>query len=141
MFNKRRPTMIVLTDVTRSFSASSGPGGQNVNKRATKATLCFDIEACRRFSQEQKLLMKERAPQRYLVGKRIICVTSQETRSQKENERRALKKLNTIITRALTPRKKRKTTVPQSVQRRIHRERRLLKERRRERKATRRNVL
>lgn len=45
---------IIEQHVHYGHSKSSGHGGQNVNKRETKAALYFDIDSCDQLSDEQK---------------------------------------------------------------------------------------
>ena len=91
--------------VQKFFTRSSGPGGQNVNKRETKVTLIFDLEAAD-FSPEERERLLRKFPSC------LIRVISQETRSQHQNEELAFQKLERVIERALTPEKKRKKIVP-----------------------------
>jgi ribosome-associated protein len=45
---------ILAREVHFHFSKSSGPGGQNVNKRETKAELYFNIHDSNSLTSEQK---------------------------------------------------------------------------------------
>lgn len=49
---------IIEHHVTYGHSKSSGHGGQNVNKRETKAELYFHIDNCEQLSDEQKHRIK-----------------------------------------------------------------------------------
>jgi peptidyl-tRNA hydrolase ICT1 len=80
-----------------SFSRSSGPGGQNVNKVNTKATL--------RCSLAQAWIPKWAVPalkndSHYVASTHSILVTSTVHRSQDQNIEECLKKLHTIIAAA-----------------------------------------
>lgn len=93
-----------------SFARSSGPGGQNVNKRSTKAQLRVDVGAL-------GLDPRARARLRRLARSMInesgeLIIASEETRSQARNKEACLEKLDGLIARALTPPKVRKKTKP-----------------------------
>ena len=52
---------ILAHEVHYHFSRSSGPGGQNVNRRATKAELYFNIHDSQYLTPEQKQRLIELA--------------------------------------------------------------------------------
>ncbi len=96
--------------VSFSFVASGGPGGQNVNKRATKAELRvlladipIDPEARERLAA--------------LAGRRLsddgqIVITAEEYRSQGRNRAACLERLRELIIRAMVRPKRRRATRP-----------------------------
>jgi len=92
-------------EIAISAVRSGGPGGQNVNKVATAIQLRFDIrasslpEACR-----QRLLA---LPDRRISQDGVIVIKSQEYRSREKNLQAALERLQTLVRRALQPRKQR----------------------------------
>lgn len=88
----------------RTFTRSSGPGGQNVNKRATRVTLNFDIDQSL-FPESSKDRLKKSFPSG------IIQISAEDTRSQRQNEALAFERLQKIIERKLTPPKPRKKTL------------------------------
>ncbi|HNN95800.1 MAG TPA: alternative ribosome rescue aminoacyl-tRNA hydrolase ArfB [Pseudomonadota bacterium] len=99
---------------------SSGPGGQNVNKVASKIELRFDLPGTQALSLE----VKERL--RSIAGSRLdadgwILVVSQLTRDQSRNLEDALSKLRQLILVALVRPTPRRATRPT----RASRERRL----------------
>lgn len=89
----------------KKFSHSSGPGGQNVNKTATKVQLSFDIQKSALDDEEKRRLM-----QKFPDGE--IHVYSQETRSQHRNQELAFEHLSDIIVEALRVEKKRRGKKP-----------------------------
>jgi len=97
-------------------SRSSGPGGQNVNKVNTKVELRFDVMKSAVLSEEEKSLILIK-----LKGKinsdGILIITSQEDRSQLKNKETAISKFYTLVTRALTPPKPRRSTKPTTASR------------------------
>jgi ribosome-associated protein len=94
-----------------SASRSSGPGGQNVNKVNTKVELRFNIASSSLLSDEEKELLMEKLAKKINSEGELILV-SQTGRSQLKNKEKAIEKFYSLLTRALTPRKKRKPTKP-----------------------------
>ncbi len=96
-------------DLMVSFSRSSAPGGQNVNKVSTRATVVFDFENCAalsEFHRERIRRMLSRRMDRF--GRlQIIC---QEHRTQLANRKAAVERLVELLRQALTPPKPRKKT-------------------------------
>jgi len=88
---------------------SSGAGGQHVNKTSSRIELTWNIRDSRVLTDEQRSMLMERLASRISTDGAIRIVAS-ETRSQKQNRERAEIRLAETITRALTPRKKRKPT-------------------------------
>lgn len=94
-------------DLTWQATRSSGPGGQNVNKVASKIELRFDLPGTRVLSVDTKLRL------RALAGSRVdadgwLLIVSQLTRDQGRNLDDAREKLRLLILRALerpTPRR------------------------------------
>lgn len=81
-------------------SASSGPGGQHVNKVSTRITLWFDVANSPSFSREQKDLVMRRLGSR--IGKDgVLRVISQQTRSQAANRELAVKRFMELMQAAL----------------------------------------
>ncbi|GEM_PF-5235991 len=102
--------MISLPDLKRStqksFSRSSGPGGQNVNKTSSKVTLFFELQNSFLKNEEIERLLKK-------FPKGIIQVVNQESRSQWMNTELAFDHLKEMIERSLqVPKKRKKTLAP-----------------------------
>lgn len=102
-----------------SFIQSSGPGGQNVNKRATKAELRLWL---------RDLPLAEDALERLatLAGRRLteegeLLITSEEHRSQIRNKTECMERLRDLILQAQVRPKRRKRTRPSrgSIERRL----------------------
>lgn len=111
---------IAISDSELGFTASrsSGPGGQNVNKVATRVTLSFDLEGSPHFSDEQKELIRERLATR-INKDGILSVSSQRERSQSRNREAARERLGELLRQALeVDPERRATRIPRGVDRR-----------------------
>jgi len=80
--------------VTMSFSRSSGPGGQNVNKVNTKATVRCALDVPWIPAWAKTVLAKD---PHYAPSSHSLLVTSTTTRSQAQNIDDCLAKLHKII--------------------------------------------
>ncbi len=107
---------IPLSEIHFQFSRSGGPGGQNVNRIATKVELRFDIKHSSSFSEEQRVLLLQQLARR--VDRRgIFHLSAQESRSQWMNRQKVLDRFRNVVAHALAPRKKRIRSVPTSTSR------------------------
>ena len=119
---------IVVTDsvrvperaLTMRAVRASGPGGQNVNKVASKVDLRVDLEAI------EGLTDPARDRLRALVGRRLdaegrLQITSQVTRDQTRNLEDAREKVRTLVATAMLEPKRRRASRPTAAarQRRI----------------------
>jgi ribosome-associated protein len=97
---------------------SSGPGGQNVNRTHTRATLSFDVAASPSLSDEQRRRIVERLGSRLTKGG-MLRVTSQRHRSQAANRKAALVRFTELLAEAQAEDPERRPTrVPKAVRRR-----------------------
>lgn len=103
--------VIPASELSWTAARSSGPGGQNVNKVASKVDLRFDAEASGALTPAVKARLRAIARNRFDKEGRIV-VTSQATRDQSRNVEDAREKLAALIRRALVPPKPRKKTRP-----------------------------
>lgn len=92
-----------------TFSRSSKPGGQNVNKVNTRVTLWFDVINSTSLSPEQKSrLLRELATRINKNG--ILRVVSLRHRSQAANRQAALERFVELLKEALKKVRPRKNT-------------------------------
>ncbi|MDL1891524.1 aminoacyl-tRNA hydrolase [Sphingobacteriales bacterium CHB3] len=103
-------------EVTFRFARSSGPGGQNVNKVATRVELVFNVRDSGSLTNEQKERVFARLGSRIDSGGNLHCA-SQESRSQWRNREVVVEKFASLLRKALAVQKKRKPTKPSAASR------------------------
>lgn len=102
---------IPLEEFTFDYVRSGGPGGQNVNKVASKAVLRWRPAS----SPSLPPAVKERllkAIGSKLTNEGELIVTSQKTRDQGRNAEDCLEKVRVMVLAAATPPKVRRATKP-----------------------------
>lgn len=98
---------IPTSELQFSFTRSSGPGGQNVNKVNSKAVLRWSVLECRNISEEMRsILLLRLAPRLTRMGE--IIVSSDRYRDQIRNREDCLEKLRRCLLTALEKPKQRK---------------------------------
>jgi len=104
---------IVIADAELewSFVASGGPGGQNVNKVASKAVLRWRLAESVALPPEVKARFVVRQRNRITVEGDLV-LSSQKTRDQAVNREDCLEKLRAMIREALIVPTVRKVTKP-----------------------------
>jgi ribosome-associated protein len=106
------PTVTIPDDELRwEYARSGGPGGQNVNKVASKATLRWAVAGSVAISPDVKARLRAAHPSHHTAEGEFL-VTSQEYRDQERNRQRCEEKLAAMVLAALTPPKPRKKTKP-----------------------------
>lgn len=98
-------------ELSWEYARSGGPGGQNVNKVASKATLRWTVAASDAIPAEAKARLMAAHPS-HVTAEGEFLVTSQEYRDQERNRQRCEEKLAAMVRTALTPPKPRKKTKP-----------------------------
>ena len=92
-----------------SFVRSGGPGGQNVNKVASKAVLRWNAAASPSIPDEIKARLQQQQHRR-ISGDGDLLITSQRYRDQERNRLDCLDKLAEMIrAAAVVPKTRRKT--------------------------------
>ena len=89
---------------------ASGPGGQRVNKVETAVQLRFDIHNSRLQPKAKERLLQHRDHRISRDG--IILIKAQRFRSQDKNKQDAIKRLESLITKATKAERERILTKP-----------------------------
>lgn len=107
-----------IPEAALSFRAvrASGPGGQNVNKVASKVELRVDLGGVQGLDAAARGRLAALAAARTDVEGRLV-VTSQRTRDQGRNLEDARAKVRDLVGRALVPPKQRRATRPTTASR------------------------
>lgn len=92
------------------FSRSGGPGGQNVNKVNTRATLRLTIERLP-VDEASKERVREKLANR-ITGEDELLIHASEGRSQSANRRAAVERAVSLLSAALHRQKRRSPTRP-----------------------------
>ncbi len=104
----------LLTELTFKAVRSSGAGGQNVNKVASKVVLTFDIQKSQAFSEEEKFLIYSNLASR-LTTDGVLILHCDEDRSQLKNKEIVIKRFLELIKKGLfVPKERKATKVPKA---------------------------
>jgi ribosome-associated protein len=106
-----RSVWLPMSAVKFRFARSSGPGGQNVNKVATKVEALCDPGRLRGLTADLRSQLLA-AVARRLDREGRIRIVEDRSRSQWANRERALSRTVDLLRRALAARKTRTTTTP-----------------------------
>ena len=115
-----RQISIPLRELKFTFARSAGPGGQNVNKVNTKATLHWSLRTTGCLPEAVLERLKRKFPRR-INNEEQFFVTSQRFRDQGRNVADCLEKLRQMVAAAAVAPKRRKATRPSraSIERRL----------------------
>jgi ribosome-associated protein len=98
-------------EFTWRFVRSGGPGGQNVNKVASKAVLYWDVVNSPSLPEEVKHRLRAQNRRRF-SQEGTLSISSQRFRDQDRNRQDCLEKLRELLVLALQRPKVRKKTRP-----------------------------
>lgn len=107
----RQGRVVPRAAIRVAYSRSGGPGGQHVNKVATKAEVRLRLEECPSLSDEERARVRARFGS-YFTGEGELLLTSQQFRSQVQNLEDCLARLKSILEIGLTLPKRRRPTRP-----------------------------
>ena len=101
----------LLKEISFKAVRSSGPGGQHVNKTASKAVISFSISTSQIFSPIEKQRLLEKLKPR-ISQDGILTITCSESRSQHRNKALAIERLFRLLEKSLLVAKSRKKSRP-----------------------------
>ncbi|HET8885018.1 MAG TPA: alternative ribosome rescue aminoacyl-tRNA hydrolase ArfB [Salinimicrobium sp.] len=101
----------VLQELQFKAVRSSGAGGQNVNKVASKVELHFQVEDSEGLSDEEKDLIFKKLKSKITNANELI-IQCDESRSQHQNKEIVIKRFFEILKESLKKPKPRKKTKP-----------------------------
>lgn len=104
-------TEILITELHFKAIRSSGPGGQHVNKTASKVEVSFALQASAAFSEIEKERLQAKLASK-ISSEGIIVLQCGETRSQHRNKAIVIERLLELIQKNLKVSKPRKKTKP-----------------------------
>ena len=104
-------TEILIIELTFKAVRSSGPGGQHVNKTASKVEVSFNLETSAALSEIEKERIRNKIPTK-ISSDGIIMLQSGETRSQHRNKAIVIERLIELLQQNLKVAKPRKKTKP-----------------------------
>lgn len=102
---------ILASELTYKAVRSGGPGGQHVNKVASKVVLTFDLAGSQAFSEKEKERLRLKLGKR-LSGDQILQMHSDSARSQHRNKELVTSRFLSLIHESLKVRKARRKTSP-----------------------------
>lgn len=106
------PTVrIAPAELQMEAITGSGPGGQHVNRSATRIALTWNAATSRALTDEQRARVMTKLGSR-LDGTGAIRIVAGESRSQLQNRRAALERLRQLVAHALIVPRTRKKTKP-----------------------------
>lgn len=102
---------IILKELNYSAVRAGGPGGQHVNKVATKVVLTFDLSNSSGLTDEEKAKLQHTLKNK-LSKEGLLILTSYDSRSQYKNKEVVTLKLFKLLQRGLMKPKERRATKP-----------------------------
>ncbi len=102
---------IILKELNYSAVRAGGPGGQHVNKVATKVVLTFDLSNSSGLTDEEKAMLQHTLKNK-LSKEGLLILTSYDSRSQYKNKEVVTLKLFKLLQRGLMKPKERRATKP-----------------------------
>lgn len=119
MFEPKDLAAIIKKEVRFQNSKSSGPGGQNTNKKNTKITGLWNFSVSKLIDNEERARIAEGLKNKILSG-RVLMAWSQKHRSQLDNKKEVIESMARLVQKVLkikTPRIPTKTPTSQKEKR------------------------
>ncbi|HPW34138.1 MAG TPA: peptide chain release factor-like protein [Candidatus Paceibacterota bacterium] len=112
MTEEKKIESIIKKETRFDMAQSSGPGGQNINKRKTKVVGLWNFSTSRAISEDDRQKLSKLIGQKNIKG-RILCISSQKYRTQNQNKKEVIDAIIKLVIKTLTPEKERiSTTIP-----------------------------
>ncbi|EDM44254.1 hypothetical protein SCB49_04475 [unidentified eubacterium SCB49] len=102
---------LLITELVFKALRSSGPGGQHVNKTASKVEVHFNVQHSNALAPSEIIRLNEKLKNK-ISSEGTIVLNCGETRSQHKNKAIVIERLLNLITESLKVQKKRKKTKP-----------------------------
>ncbi|WGF93255.1 alternative ribosome rescue aminoacyl-tRNA hydrolase ArfB [Aequorivita marisscotiae] len=102
---------ILISELNFKGIRSSGPGGQHVNKTASKVVLSFNLENSQALSEGEKARLRNKLATK-ISSDGTLTLECGETRSQHRNKSIVIERLLALLQQNLKVAKKRKKTKP-----------------------------
>jgi ribosome-associated protein len=102
---------IPTSELQFRFTTGGGPGGQHVNKTATRVTIQFDIAGSRVLDEETRARLLDTLANR-LDRQGVLQISVQDSRSQWQNRQLAIARLQALLRDALIENPERRPTKP-----------------------------
>lgn len=105
---------ILLSELNFKAVRSSGAGGQNVNKVASKMVLIFDVFSSVGLNEEEKVRLQSKLKSK-ISQENLLILTCDEDRSQLKNKKIITQRFFDLLEKALqVPKARKATTVSKS---------------------------
>lgn len=102
---------IPLDELEYRFSRSSGPGGQHVQRSATRVELLWAVARSPSIGDEQRARLLHRLASQ-IDGDGVLRLVSQNSRSQFRNRTELIERFRLLVASALIERRSRRATRP-----------------------------
>jgi ribosome-associated protein len=102
---------VLISELSFKAIRSSGPGGQHVNKTASKVEVSFNLETSEALSEIEKERLRTKLSTK-ISSEGIIMLQCGETRSQHRNKAIVIERLVELLQKNLKVAKPRKKTKP-----------------------------
>jgi ribosome-associated protein len=104
-------TELLISEFNFKAIRSSGPGGQHVNKTASKVEVSFNLETSEALSKIEKERIRNKLSTK-ISSEGVITLQCGETRSQHRNKAIVIERLVELLKHSLKVAKPRKKTKP-----------------------------